>query len=152
VPPISVVLAGSKETYIGGLVDFRNGEVGKWVDQFAAVTVRAGRLAAQYLDAVTDLMGQWRERLAAAPDAPRADAAAWAIIDVLPAHPIVTGSVAAAATGRSKPQVYRALEQLEAAGILERVSTGRRNRSWEAAGLLDLIEGLEAGELPATRR
>jgi DNA-binding IclR family transcriptional regulator len=93
-------------------------------------------------------MGLWRERLAAAPDTPRADAAAWAIIDVLPAHPIVTASVAAAAIGRSKPQVYQALEQLEAAGVLERASKGRRNRSWEAAGLLDLIASLEAGEFP----
>jgi Fic family protein len=152
VPPISVVLAGSKDRYIRGLVDFRNGEFEAWIDQFAAATLRAGRLASEYLEAVRDLMGLWRDRLAAAPDTPRADAGAWAIIDVLPAHPIVTASVAAAATGRSKPQVYRALEQLEAAGVLERASKGRRNRSWEATGLLDLIAGLEAGEFPATWR
>lgn len=71
------------------------------------------------------------------------------MIDALPAHPILTASIAAAATGRSKPQVYQALETLEEAGVLEPLSAGPRNRSWEAAGLLDLIAGLEAGRMPA---
>lgn len=148
VPPISVVLASARDGYIRGLVDFRDGKIEEWIERFAAAAMRAGRLASDYLAAVAELMDQWRDRLAASPAAPRADAAAWAIIDVLPAHPMITASVAAAATGRSKPQVYGALDQLEQAGILEPASKGRRNRSWEAAGLLDLIEALEAGRFP----
>src|SRR5882724_2199618 len=77
----------------------------------------------------------------------RADAAAWKIIDVLPAHPIITASVAAAATGRSKPQIYEALRLLQAAGVLVPLSESQRNRSWEAVGLLDLLTGLESGQL-----
>jgi Fe2+ or Zn2+ uptake regulation protein len=45
--------------------------------------------------------------------------------------------------------VYQALEQLEKAGILIPLTAGRRNQTWEAAGLLDLLAGLEAGEQPA---
>jgi hypothetical protein len=56
--------------------------------------------------------------------------------------------VAAAATGRSKAPIYQALRELESAGVLVPLSAHRRNRSWEAAGLLDLIGGLEAGEVP----
>jgi hypothetical protein len=59
-------------------------------------------------------------------------------------------AVAAAATGRSKPSTYHAFEQLERAAVLIPLNSGRRNRSWEASGLLDLIAGLEAGDLPAT--
>jgi hypothetical protein len=77
---------------------------------------------------------------------PRADAAAWALIDVLPAHPVITGPVAAAATGRAKAAVYQALTELEAAGVIEPLAASKRNRSWEAAGLLDLIASLEAGQ------
>jgi hypothetical protein len=84
--------------------------------------------------------------MAARPAPPRADAAAWAVIDILPAHPIITAPVAAAAAGRSKPQVYAALEQLEAAGVLVPLSASRRSRSWEAVGLLDLLAGLESGQ------
>ena len=53
--------------------------------------------------------------------------------------------VAVAATGRTKPAVANAIEQMEAAGILARLTQSARNRAWEAEGLLDLIVGLEAG-------
>jgi hypothetical protein len=94
----------------------------------------------------------WRELLARLPSSPRTDAAAWAVIDVLPAHPMITAPVATAATGRATSQVYQALDQLEAAGVLEPLSAARRNQTWEAVSLLDLIAGLEAGDLPVAKR
>jgi hypothetical protein len=39
----------------------------------------------------------------------------------------------------------QAIELLEASGVLIPLSRGRRNRSWEATRLLDLLAGLEAG-------
>ena len=69
-------------------------------------------------------------------------------IDVLPAHPIITAPVATAATGRVKTAIYGAIDQLVAANVLTPLSQSRRNRAWEAAGLLDLIEHLEAGPFP----
>jgi hypothetical protein len=44
--------------------------------------------------------------------------------------------------------VYEGIEQLVTAGVLLPLSTGQRNRWWEAAGLFDLIEQLEQGRLP----
>ena len=76
---------------------------------------------------------------------PRADAAAWAIIDILPAHPIVTVPVAVAATKRTKPAVANGIAELEGAGILDRLGESARNRAWEAVGLLDLTVELEGG-------
>jgi Fic family protein len=145
VPPISVALASDRDRYIGGLVDYRKGRTDAWLERFAAAAGRAARLASDYLSAVRDLSDQWRDMLSASPSAPRADSAAWSIIEILPAHPIVTAPVAAAATGRSKPQIYRAIELLETSGVLIPLSRGRRNRSWEATRLLDLLAGLEAG-------
>ncbi|HEX7048927.1 MAG TPA: Fic family protein [Longimicrobiales bacterium] len=149
VPPISVILAGARDRYIDGLGRFRDDRVVEWVEQFAGAAASAAHLAAAYLEAVHELGARWRAQLAALSDAPRADAAAWAVIEVLPAHPLITAPVAAAATGRSKPSVYQALRQLESAGILMPLSRSRRNRSWEAVGLLDLLAGLEAGRLPS---
>jgi len=146
VPPISVVLAAARDRYIEGLTQFRGDRVGEWVEQFAAAARSAAKLASAYLREVQDLSAGWRARLAARPAPPRADAAAWAVIDILPAHPMITAPVAAAAAGRSKPQIYEALEQLEAAGVLVPLSASRRNRSWEAVGLLDLLAGLESGQ------
>lgn len=150
VPPISIVLANAKDRYIAGLTAFRADRIDEWVEHFAAAAASAATLAAGYLNNVKDLTKEWRERLGAhAP--PRADAAAWAVIDVLPAHPVITAPVAAAATGRSKPSVYEAMEQLETAGVLVPLSTSPRNRSWEVQGLLDLLGDLEAGRAPSGR-
>jgi Fic family protein len=148
VPPISVVLAASRERYVDGLVRFRDDRVGEWIERFAAAAASAAHLASGYLGAVRELTAQWRARLAASPAAPRADAAAWAVIDVLPAHPMITAPVAAAATGRSRAPIYQALEELTAAGVLEPLTSARRNQTWEAVGLLDLLAGLEAGRPP----
>ncbi|MEK7757882.1 MAG: Fic family protein [Planctomycetota bacterium] len=148
-PPISVALAAAKTRYIEGLTNFRGNEVGKWIEHFADASARAAHLATAYLKAIEALTTQWREQLSASPTAPRADAAAWALIDVLPAHPMITAPVATAATGRAKAAVYEAIEQLKSAGVLIPLSEMRRNQSWEAAGLLDLIAGMESGQPPA---
>jgi Fic family protein len=147
VPPISVVLAGTRDRYVGGLTRFRADGVAEWVEQFAGVALRAARLAHAYLREVGALTSRWRARLAEGA-APRAGAAAWAVIDVLPAHPIITAPVAAAATRRAKAAVYQAIEQLRDAGVLLPLSESRRNQAWEAAGLLELLAALESGRLP----
>lgn len=48
VPPISVVLAAERDRYVRGLIGFRSGEVGPWIEQFAAAAARAAGLAADY--------------------------------------------------------------------------------------------------------
>ena len=151
VPPISVVLATARDRYIEGLTGFRADRLAEWIEQFAAAARIAARLASAYVGQVQALSADWRSKLAGQPISPRADAAAWKVIDILPAHPLITAPVAAAATGRSRPQIYEGLRQLQAAGVLMPLSTSQRNRSWEAVGLLDLLSGLESGQLPAPR-
>lgn len=147
VPPVSVVLAMERDRYIEGLTRFREGDVGGWVERFSVATARAAGLASAYLQAVSTLAEEWRDRLSAGA-APRADAAAWAVIDALPAHPVITAPVAIAATGRARAAIHHALQQLVEAGVLLPLSGAMRNRSWEAAGLLDLLERIESGLPP----
>ncbi len=147
VPPVSVILAAERDAYIDGLGEFRFGDPTGWVARFAAACARAATLAARYLDAVGDLQAEWRELLVAAAN-PRSDAAAWSLIEALPAQPVISTAGALAATGRSKAGVHAAVAQLVDAGVLIPVSTTKRNRLWEASGLLDLVEGLDAGRPP----
>ena len=147
-PPISVIFAGAKDRYIAGLTAFRADGVAMWLEYFAGATVRAARLARAYVDAVRRLQERWREQLRDSKRVPRANAAAWAVIDLLPAHPMISAPVIAAVTQRAKSRVYEAIEQLLDAGVLIPLSDGRRNRYWEAADLLDLIAQLEGGRLP----
>ncbi|MHB1326618.1 MAG: Fic family protein [Gemmatimonadales bacterium] len=151
VPPISIVLAAKRGAYLDGLTRFRSGDLGHWLEHFANAATQSARLASSYLEAVNDLMELWRERLRAT-GAPRADAAAWAVINLLPAHPILSAPVAAAATGRAKSAIHQALGELEEAKVLLPLSTSQRNRTWEAAGLLDLLARLEAAEPLRTTR
>lgn len=144
VPPISVVLARQRKRYIEGLALFREDRLVEWLEIFAAATADAAQLARRYSAAVLELRERWRERLRAHVN-PRADAAAWAIIDVLPAHPVISVPVAAVATGRTRPAVTHALADLQEAGVLRQLGQASRNRAWEAEGLLDLIAGLESG-------
>lgn len=148
VPPISVVLAADRGRYIDGLRRFQDERVGAWIEQFAVAARSAAKLAETYLRALEQLSAVWRAKLGARTAPPRSDAAAWAVIDILPAYPVISAPVAAEVTGRSRPQIYEAIEHLAEAGVLTPLSTALRNRSWEAVGLLDLLERLEAGQVP----
>jgi hypothetical protein len=110
--------------------------------------MRAARLARAYLDETRALQERWREQLRASAHSPRSDAVAWSIIDLLPAHPMISAPVATAVTGRAKTRVYEGIDQLIGAGVLLPLTAGRRNRWWEAAGLLELVARLESGQLP----
>jgi len=142
VPPISVILAREKESYIKGLTLFRGDRISDWLAIFASAASRSASLALRYAAQATELRERWREKLRAHSN-PRADSAAWAIIDVLPSYPFITVPVAVTATKRTKPAVSNAAAELEAAGILRRISLSPRSRTWEAEGLVDLIAALE---------
>jgi Fic family protein len=146
VPPISVMFANSRQRYVNGLSAFRGEGVRDWIEHFAAAAHGAAALARHYLNAVAEQVEGWRSMLRESHGHVRSDAAAWAIIDVLPAHPMITAPIAAAAVQRSKPQVYVAIEQLAAAGVLTPAGKAGRTQVYEAAGLIDVISELESGQ------
>jgi Fic family protein len=143
VPPISVVIARSKERYVHGLTTFRYNAVDQWIEYFAASTSEAAMLAARYVAQVEQLVDGWRIQLQQTSSPPRTDAAAWSLIEMLPACPTISGAVAVARLNRSRGKTYEAIQTLEDAGILIPLTQGKRNQSWEPAGLLDLIAQME---------
>lgn len=142
VPPISVIFAQDSDRYISGLTRIRGDQLDEWLEQFAVAAVHAADLTRHYQYDVSQLIGQWRDQLRGDH---RADSAVFAVLDALPAHPVITSPIAVAATGRSTPRINQALDALTDAGILIPTSSGRRNRIWEAPRLLDLIATLDAG-------
>lgn len=150
VPPISVVFSRNRDRYIAGLTRFRSDEFVGWIEQFATAMIRAAHLARSYIGEARALQDEWRDRVRAA-SAPRAGATAWSIIDIMPAHPMISAPVMSAVTGRGRSSVYEAIDQLIEAGVLIPLTASKRNRWWEASGLLELISGLEDGDLPSVR-
>ena len=147
VPPISVVFADRKDAYVRGLILYREDRVGEWIETFASAATRAAELAERYTITVQDLQDEWRRRLNET-SKPRRGAAVWSIVDALPAHPVLTAADGVAITGRTSPAVRNAIKELVTANVLAPTSTAARNRAWEATELLDLMEDLEAGQLP----
>jgi Fic family protein len=146
VPPVSLVFAARKDRYIDGLTQFRGDEVAAWIGYFAAAATQSALLAQRYIAKVETLQETWRERLRAH-RVVRSDAAAWTIIDLLPAYPIVTAAAVMSATGRDRSTVLRALDELCAAGVLHPATEGKRNQLFESSELLGLIVQMEVGQL-----
>ena len=144
IPPISVALSRNRRAYIEGLTAFRSGDLETWLLQFVTATRQSVQLAERYRAAVSDLLKEWRQRLRVLSN-PRSDAAAWIIIDALPSYPMLNRADAVDFTARSLPAVDNALRQLEAASVLIPVhDQPPSRRSWEPAGLLNLIIDLES--------
>ena len=143
-PPISVLIAGDRGGYLSGLHAFRVGELTTWVEWFAAVVGRAATASLGWADEVDALMAEWRSHLADV----RADAAARALLEVLPAHPVLSVDIAASSAGVSATAARAALDVLAARGIVEELAVahagpGRPRRWWIARGLVDLVGGWE---------
>jgi Fic family protein len=148
-PPISLVLATWAKDYVAGLeatryrgpassTSARNG-MNLWVSRFAAASQRAVADASSFEQRVQLLREGWRAKLGSV----RADSATDRLIHVLPGAPIVTVSSAAALIGRTFKPANDAITRLVAAGILNQVNVGRRNRAFEAPDVIQAFTDLE---------
>ena len=139
VPTVSLVLAGNSKAYVRGLTAFREGEVAEWVALFSAALRTAAHRAEQLAEEIRKLQEIWSAKAGS----PRAHSAAAAIIDLLPAHPLMTVATAQELTSRSKQAANEGVAALERAGVLKQITVGKRNRAWEAQGLFDLVNSSE---------
>jgi Fic family protein len=149
VPPISLVLATESRSYIGGLTAYRYmGEptsaaaqegVANWVGTFASATARAVQDAHELAAEIEALERRWREL--AAPI--RKNSTADVLLRMLPAAPVLSVSTAAQLTGRTFQAADLAVAHLARAGVLQQRKLGRRNRAFEAVGLVDTLTAIE---------
>lgn len=138
-PPISLVLASQTDRYVRGLRAYRYGDGSDWFELFAWAVSRAAAASEELAERVGELKRHWAERAGG----PRARSAAAALIEALPAHPVLTFRTAQAITERSGEACRRALNALEGAEVLKETTAARRNRVWESVGLFDLLDTLE---------
>jgi Fic family protein len=149
VPPISLVLARRSRDYVQGLTAYRylgppeseqaQAACAAWVGIFAGAAARAAADAERLAEQVDALVESWRLR--ARPI--RANSAADLLLRALPAAPVITVETAARLVGRSVQAANQAVEHLTRSGVLVPTRAVRRNRVFEAAGLLDALVGFE---------
>jgi Fic family protein len=154
VPPVSLVLATEGDAYVRGLTSYREDRLQDWCADFALTVIRACRAARLLAQQLAALQATWLDRLGSA----RQDSSSRRLIGVLAGQPIlrVQHVVELLAVGTSA--AHNALNDLEAASVLKQVTVGKRNRAWEAVGLLALIDAFERtlatpeGAVKAVRR
>ena len=139
-PPTSVLIARDPGGYLSGLYWFRTGELARWVKWFADIVESSAAASLDWANEVETLMNTWRSRIADL----RADAAAHSILEVLPAHPVITAGTAARFVNISDTAARTALELLHERGILEPYEiagsgSGRPRNWWLAKELAELI-------------
>ncbi len=148
-PPVSLVLATSAQSYIEGLTQFRfvgsptsrqavEG-LNSWVGLFAAACTRSVTEATTFEDRAAALEEQWRDRLGTV----RAKSATDLLLRKIPGAPILTVVGAAELVGRTFKPAGEAIQRLVEAGILRQVTVGRRNRAFEAPEIIAAFTDLE---------
>lgn len=148
-PPISLVLATSPADYIAGLTASRYlgdpaGEVARhgvnrWVSLFATAARRSVEDSVSFELRVRKLTDAWRARAGRV----RKDSATDRLLEALPGAPIVTVESAGTLIQRSFQATNDAVTRLVEAGVLRPVTVGRRNRAFEAVGLIDEFTAFE---------
>ena len=144
VAPISVALSNNRSAYIDGLIAFRGDDLRAWLEFFVTATLQGVQLAERYQASVLELQNDWRTLLRDGAN-PRSDGAAWVILEALPAYPVLNRADVAEFSGRSLPAIDHGLRQLQHSGVLVPLRDDPPSRrSWEPAGLLDLIMAIES--------
>jgi Fic family protein len=153
-PPVSVQLAADVGGYSSGLTRYRFGETSAWVAWFADAVSGAGRAQSQLVIAVDQLRSSWQAKLARHDNtrARRIDAAAWAVLNLLPSHLVLSAPVVVDTLGLTRKGAGDALATLAEVGILTpqgsaaAVGRGRPARLYVSEELLSL-----AGSSPLRR-
>ena len=139
VPPISLVLATDGDAYVRGLTEYREGRQENWYRDFSLTVIKACRAARMLGGRIEGLQKQWMQDAGM----PRAGSAARRVIEGLPVQPVFRAAELVKTTGASKSAMHEAITALQRAGVIKQVTVGKRNRAWEAIGLLNLLDEFE---------
>lgn len=137
--PISAGLLGDLDAYFGALDAYRNGDADPIVDLFAQAaldSVARGQWLAAELDSVR---AEWDRMLTA-----RADALAWQVLPLLVQRPVLTTSMVSSEFDVSAETARKALERLEADGIVVSAQLDKRQRAWRSPEVLALLDEFAA--------
>ena len=163
--PVSMVLSTLRDDYVAGLTAYRHADpLGsdnyhaareRWLYIFVRAVITASVQAASLVGELGEMRTEWDERLAAAragagkKRSVRSDSATALIIRDLPATPILTSATVQRIHQVSRVAAERALDELDAAGILHPENRGGR-RVFLARDVLNLITFAER-KLASTR-
>jgi Fic family protein len=127
-PPVSVAIAADVGGYASGLVLYRLGQHDTWVQWFADAVRRGGHAQRQLVSALKTLKADWPGQLRSGDRVLRSDATAWAVLDLLPRHLVLTSDLLTKELGVTNKGALDALRQLAERNVLLEYGTVTRGR------------------------
>lgn len=134
--PVSAGLLTDLTAYTAALTAFRAGDARPIVEEFARAARYAALTGTQLVDDLSAQLDEDRGRLAGV----RRHALAWKVLPVLIGQPIVNAAHLQRTFAVSAMTAQRALAQLTDAGVLQETTGRSRNRVWQHAGILRLLD------------
>lgn len=134
--PISSVLAASVDDYISSLKNCRDGDLNGYIEFFSrAMSDSVGHM--NFLaSAIFNLQAKWLEQVGVT----RKESLQRKAIALLPSSPVVDAKLMSSMLGADVSQTIRTLNTLADYGILEQVTSGKRNRAWMASEIIRILE------------
>ncbi|TYL55668.1 Fic family protein [Nocardioides sp. BGMRC 2183] len=133
--PVSAGLLTDTPAYFRALTAYREGDIEPIVQQFANASFRAVSNGRELVDDLERVYEGWSSRLRS-----RRGSAARRLLPHLLNQPAVNIAYVEAVTGVALSAAQRAVEQLEEAEIITRVSAGKRNRVWMAQEVIEVLD------------
>jgi len=148
---LSAFFEGTREEYYARLLGVtERGEWREWLGYFLTGAAQQAEDALGRIQRIDELLASWRERLARAPSRLPESA-----LDLFAENPFWGVSKLAARLDVAFTTAQRAIDRLQAAGIVALASQARRNRVYCAREILEILEEpprLETGRMPRPRR
>jgi len=136
--PVASAMVADRAGYFALVNAYRDGVLGPFVESLARSAIVAAGESRESARRLRAMPADWSELVPA-----RAGSASARLLDALLAHPVLAADEVEGITGGSS-QAYRAIEQLEAAGILREITGRRRDRVWIAVDVSAELDDLAA--------
>jgi Fic family protein len=134
--PLSAGLLRNTTTYFEALELYRNGDAEPIAHRFADAARYAAVSGRGLVDDLAEQLRESREKLAGV----RSDALAWSVLPRLIAQPVINARYLKRSLGMSDMAAQRAVDQLVDRGVLEERTGLLRNRVWQHAGILTVLD------------
>ena len=134
--PVSAGLLHDVDAYYAALTSYRSGDIRPIVSAFATASFRAvgnGRILAAEIVATRE---RWNDRMASL----RVDATARRVATLALEQPVLNQQTVSSRLAVAPKSSYRALEALEARGVLRAANSAKRNRIWIADEVIAALD------------
>lgn len=134
--PVSAGILQLRDEYFGALTSYRGGDVEQIVDVFAEGSFLAIANGSQLVADITAILDEWQDALAGV----RSDSAARRILPVVLEQPVVNSRLVRERISASDPTLFTALDLLVERGVLDELTSRKRNRMWSAPKVLAALD------------